>query len=44
MDSAGDYIEYTMCVDIQEYQWCCYLVFCYYNKIKHKTSEVALVV
>jgi hypothetical protein len=28
-------------VYIQEFQQYFYLVFCYYNKIKHKTSEMA---
>jgi hypothetical protein len=30
-----------MCIYIQEYQYYFCLVFCYYNKIIHKTSEMA---
>jgi hypothetical protein len=41
VDSAGDYIESDMGVYIQEYQQYFYLVFCYYNKIIHKASELA---
>jgi len=42
VDSAGDYTEDT-CVNIQEYEMCCYLVFCYYNNIVHKTSEMTYI-
>ena len=29
-----------MRVNIQEYQQCCYLIFCFCNKIIHKISEI----
>ena len=31
------------CVNIQEYELYCYLVFCYYNKNIHKTSEITYI-
>jgi len=35
--------EDNMCVNIQEYQQCCYLIFCFYNKSINKTSEMTYV-
>ena len=32
-----------ICVNMQDFQYC-YLVFCYYNKIIHRTSEMAFIV
>ena len=32
-----------MCVNIKEYQQGCYLIFCLYNKIIHKISEMIYV-
>jgi len=35
--------EDNMCVNIQEYQQCCYLKLCFYNKIINETSEMTYI-